>query len=91
MNARLNAQDRKKMNARLASLATFHATPGLALGAVQEVLDTFGVAFGMIFQPKTGSTRSIVEREGEELSNTLLCIQTHEMESGSVELATYLS
>ncbi len=88
---KLNSKTRRALNRSLGKLGLrFHETPGLALAAILEVLEEAGLAFGMLFQPKTGTTRSIV-RQGEVELYSLLVVQTHEMPSGRVELNTYLS
>ena len=89
---KLDSKTRRTLNRSLGKLGLrFHRTPGLALAAILEVLEASGLAFGMIFQPKTGTTKTIVTRDGVELYS-LLVVQTHEMEvTGRVELNTYLS
>ena len=61
------------------------------LAAILEALEPFGIAFGMVYQPKTGTTRNVVTLEGQEVTNSLLMVQTHEMQmSKGVELTSYL-
>ena len=89
---RINAKTRRKANRSLSGLPTYHKTPGLALGAIQEVLDPLGLTFGLVYQPKTGRTTVVITAEGQEVDNSVLVVQTHLMEeSGRVELTTYLS
>jgi hypothetical protein len=91
--SKLEAKTRRKLNRSLGKLGLrFHETPGLALAAVLNALQTEGLSFGLTYQPKTGTTRNTVLRGEAELSNSLLVVQTHEMEvTGRVELNCYLS
>jgi len=89
---RLNAKTRRKANKELDKLnRQLHESPGLALAAILEALEAFGLTFGMLFQPKTGTTRSVLLLGSEEVSNALLSVQTHEMRSGRVELTAYVA
>ena len=91
--SKLEAKTRRMVNRSLGKLGLmFHETPGLALTAVLDVLQTEGLSFGMTYQPKTGTTRNTVLRGEVEVANSLLVVQTHEMEvTGRVELNCYLS
>lgn len=94
---KLASKIRHKVNKGLHGLPTYHDSPGLALAAVGEVLETEGLWFGMVWVPKTGTVRVTVmtgkpdTSEEREVSNSLLIVQTHEMPSGRVELTSYLS
>lgn len=94
---RLLSKTRSKINRKLTALPTYHETPGLALSAVLEVLEPFGLWVGMVWVPKTGTIRVTVmagqpdTAEETEVSNSLLILQTHEMPSGRVELTSYMS
>ena len=95
--ARVDSKTRSKINRRLMSLPTYHETPGLALAAVLEVLEAFGLWVGMVWVPKTGTVRVTTmtgqpdTSEEREVDNSLLILQTHEMPSGRVELTSYMS
>jgi len=90
---KLTAKTRKQVNRSLGKLGLrFHKSPGLALAAILDALEPAGLSFGLEQQPKTGTTRILVKLGGREVSNSLLVVQTHEMEvTGRVELNTYLS
>jgi hypothetical protein len=89
---KINAKTRAKLNRSLGKLGLkFHDSPGLALSAVLEALHPEGVSFGLIFQPKTGRTRTLPKLNGVEVTNSLLVVETHHMSTGRVELNAYLS
>ncbi|MGE3483455.1 MAG: hypothetical protein AB7L09_01860 [Nitrospira sp.] len=92
---KLDKSTRNKLNARLAALATHFPSPGLALAAALGVLETEQLWFDAIFAPKTGTVRVTVltgpPESPSEVRNSLLIMQLHEMESGRVELVSYLS
>ena len=89
---KINAKTRAKLNRSLEGVGTYHATPGMALAAVLEALQSVGAAFGAVFQPKTGRTTNVLTLDGAEVSNALLVVATHEMTvTGRVELTTYVS
>jgi hypothetical protein len=90
---KLDSKTRRKINRKLGELGlVFHNSPGMALAAILDAMEPFGVSFDQMFQPKTGRTTNIVKVDGREVGNSLLVISTHEMEvTGRVELNTYLS
>lgn len=93
---KLAAKTRKQINRGLHGLPTFHKSAGLAFAAALEVLAPHGLWAGLNFIPKTGTVRLIVSHgkpeTAGEVENSLLVIQTHEMEStGRIELTTYMS
>lgn len=90
---KLDSKARRKANRSLGPLGLrFHETPGLALAAILEALEGHGLSFGLVFQPKTGRTTNVLKLDGQEVANSLLVVETHEMEvTGRVELNAYLS
>ena len=94
---KLLSKTRNKINRQLTKLPTYHESPGLALAAVEEVLEPHGLWMGMVWAPKTGTVRVTLmtgqsgTNEEREIENSLLIFQTHEMPSGRVELTTYMS
>lgn len=87
---KLDQKIRKKVNDRLRELGAYYKSPGLALCYALEVLEGFGLSFGLVYVPKTGTTRVLINGESE-IENSLLIVQTHEMQSGNIEALFYLS
>jgi len=94
---RINRKSRNRVNRGISKLPVFHETPGLALSAVTSVMETEGLWIGMVWVPKSGTIRVPVMQgnpdtsDDQEISNSFLIVQTHEMPSGRIELTSYLS
>jgi len=89
---KVTARDRKVVNRKMGRLGlAFHDSPGLALASILDVLAAYGLAFELMYQPKTGRTVNVLRRDGREVANSLLVVETHEMQTGRIELNAYLS
>ena len=90
--SKLTSKTRRAANKNLGKVPTYHKSVGLALAAILDALEPFGLAFGLLQHPKTATARVLLSWEGQEVSNSILLVQTHHMEqSGNIELTCYVS